>query len=87
VPVPGNGDIEIIVLQVQGKQLGNVVFVFNNKNSALPDVADVNSDLSSCRISCLAGFINLPEFRPEISRNYHSGTKKLEKTQIFQWFR
>ena len=76
MPVPGNGDIEIIVLQVQGKQLGNVVLVFNNKNPALPDMADVNGYLSSCRISRPAGFINLPEFRPEISRNYHSGTTK-----------
>jgi hypothetical protein len=73
VPVPGNGDIEIIVLKVQGKQLGNVVLVFNNKNPALPDRADVNSYLSSCRISRLAGFICLPESRPEISRNYHGG--------------
>jgi hypothetical protein len=42
----GNGDFEIIVLKVQGKQLGNVVFVFDNQDSVLPDAADVNSDLS-----------------------------------------
>ena len=71
MPVPGNGDIEIIVLKVEGKQPGNVVLVFDNKNPALPDMADVNSGLSSCRITRLLGFIYLPESRPEISRNYH----------------
>jgi hypothetical protein len=50
----GNGDLEIIVLEVQGKQLGNVMFVFDDKYSALPDLADVNSDISSCKNS-LAG--------------------------------
>jgi hypothetical protein len=30
VPVMGNGDFVIIVLKVQGKQLGNVMFVFND---------------------------------------------------------
>jgi len=45
----GNGDFEIVVLKVQGKQLGDVMFVFDNQDSALPDLADVNSDLSSCR--------------------------------------
>ena len=73
MPVPGDGDIEIIVLQVQRKQLGNVVLVFDDKNPALSDRADVNSGRSSCRITGLAGFIYLPESRPEISRNYHGG--------------
>ena len=72
----GNGDFEIIVLKVQGKQLGNVVLVFDYQDSVLPDVADVNSDLSSCQyagaICSLAGFFYLPESRPEISRKYHS---------------
>jgi hypothetical protein len=44
----GNGDFEIVVLKVQGKQLGDVMFVFDNQDSALPDLADVNRDLSSC---------------------------------------
>ena len=50
----GNGDLEIIVLKVQGKQLGDVMFVFDNQDSALPDVADVNSDLSSGQCSRMA---------------------------------
>jgi hypothetical protein len=79
VPVTGNGDFEIIVPKVQGKQLGDVVFVFDNQDSVLPDAADVNSGLSSCRytgaIYRLADFICLPESRPEISRKYHSALK------------
>jgi hypothetical protein len=44
----GHGDVEIIVLKVQGKQLGNVVFVFDNQDFVLPAIADVNSNISSC---------------------------------------
>ena len=75
----GNGDFELVVPQVQGKQLGNVVFVFDNQDSVLPDAADVNSDFSSCRYAgakySLADFTYLPESRPEISRKYHSALK------------
>ena len=79
MPVIGNADFEIIVPKVQGKQLGDVVFVFDNQDSALPDAADVNSNLSSCRYAgamySLADFIYLLESRPEISRKYHSTLK------------
>ena len=79
MPVTGNGDFEIIVPKVQGKQLGDVVFVFDNQDSVLPDAADVNDDLSSCQYAgamySLASFIYLPESRPEISRKYHSALK------------
>jgi hypothetical protein len=75
----GNGDFEIVVLKVQGKQLCDVVFVFDNQDSVLPDAADVNSDLSSCQdagaICSLADFFYLLESRPEISRKYHSAPK------------
>jgi hypothetical protein len=68
---------------MQGKQLGYVVLIFNNKYFALLDWADVNGDVSSCRISRLADFLYLPESRPEISRNYHGGLRDGEKMQIF----
>ncbi len=82
----GNGDFEIIVLKVQGKQLGNVMFVFDNQYSALPDLADVNSDLSSYKYG-LADFIVLPKSRPEISRMYHGAFLFSEKRLVFQWLR
>jgi len=51
VSVIGNGDFEIIVPKVQGKQLGDVMLVFDNQDFALSDVADVNSDLSCwCKV-------------------------------------
>jgi len=46
VSVVGNSDFEIIVLEVQGKQLGDVMLVFDNQDSALPDAADANGDFS-----------------------------------------
>ncbi len=79
----GNGDLEIIVLEVQGKQLGNVMFVFDDKYSALPDLADVNSDISSCKNS-LADFVFPPESRPEFSRMYHGGLEIRKKRLVFQ---
>lgn len=84
----GNGDFEIIVLKVQGKQLGDVMFVFDDQNFSLPDVADVNSDFSwgwdTDAVCGLADIGFLPESRPEISRMYHNALKIPEKRLIFQ---
>ena len=89
--VTGNGDVEIIIPKVQGKQLGDVMFVFDNQDSALPDVTDINSGLSSRwdtdAVCSLADIAFLPESRPEISRMYHRAFKIPEKRPIFQRFR
>jgi len=44
----GNGNCEIIVLKMQGNQLGDVMFVFYHQDFALPDLADVDSEFSWC---------------------------------------
>lgn len=84
----GNGDFEIIIFKVQGKQLGDVMFVFDDQNLSLPDLANVNSDFSWCwdadAVCSLASIVFLPESRPEISRIYHGALKIPVKRLIFQ---
>jgi hypothetical protein len=59
------------------------MFVFDDKDSALPDLTDVNSDLSSYKYG-LADFIVLLKSRPEISRMYQGAFLFNEKRPVFQ---
>ena len=52
----GNGDCKIIVLQMKGQQLSDIMFIFDNQDIALPDLADVNGSVSWGLIMSLGQF-------------------------------